>query len=75
MTINPATLKKIATLRKYLDENGYSHIEIEADGNVSFENAKLMSEAGANIFVAGTSSVFNKNFSLTEGIRKLREVI
>ncbi len=84
MTVNPgfagqklvkSTLKKISDLRKYLDENGYSHIEIEVDGNVSFENARLMSEAGANIFVAGTSSVFNKDFSLEYGVDKIRKCI
>lgn len=41
-----------------LDKNGFEHIEIEVDGNVSFENAKRMKRAGANIFVAGNSSVF-----------------
>ena len=71
----PSTLKKITALRQYLDTHGYSHIEIEADGNVSFENARFMSEAGANIFVAGTSSIFNKNFSISDGIKKLREVL
>ena len=84
MTVNPGfagqklvepTLKKIRKLRDFLDANGYEHIEIEADGNVSFENAKRMSEAGANIFVAGTSSIFNPNFPLSEGIEKLRKVI
>ena len=71
----PATLKKIASLRKYLDENGYESVDIEVDGNVSFENAKKMREAGANIFVAGTSSVFSDKFTLEEGIIKLREMI
>lgn len=71
----PATLKKITSLRKYLDENGYENVEIEVDGNVSFENAKKMRAAGADIFVAGTSSVFTDKFSLEEGIGKLREVI
>lgn len=84
MTVNPgfagqklvkSTLKKIKQLREYLDSNGYSHIEIEVDGNVSFENAVLMSEAGANIFVAGTSSVFAKGMTLAEGTKKLRECI
>ena len=59
----------------YLDNKGYSDIEIEVDGNVSFENAKLMKEAGANIFVVGTSSVFKSDFSLSSGIKKMREVI
>jgi ribulose-phosphate 3-epimerase len=45
------------------------------DGNVSFENAKKMRAAGANIFVAGTSSVFTSDATLDEGILKLREVI
>lgn len=70
----PCTLKKIKELREYLDANGYGHIEIEADGNVSFENAAKMREAGANIFVAGTSAVFAPP-SIEENLRKLRGVI
>lgn len=84
MTVNPgfagqklieATLKKISNLRELLDSRGYSHIEIEVDGNVSFENARRMSRAGANIFVAGSSSVFSPDFSLSEGMKMLREAI
>ena len=71
----PATLDKIRRLRKYLDENGYGHVEIECDGNVSFENAKKMREAGANIFVAGTSSIYAKDGSFEENIQKLRAAI
>ena len=71
----PATLTKITRLREYLDANGYGHVEIQVDGNVSFENAKKMRAAGANIFVAGTSSVFTSDATLDEGIPKLREVI
>ena len=69
----PSCLSKIAELRKYLDSKGFSSIEIEVDGNVSFENAVKMKKAGANIFVAGTSSVFNKDFSLEQGISMLRK--
>ena len=71
----PATLEKITSLRNYLDERGYSNVEIEVDGNVSFENAKKMRDAGANIFVAGSSSVFTSQYSLEEGIERLREAI
>lgn len=71
----PSTLDKIRRLRRYLDENGYGHVEIECDGNVSFENAKKMREAGANIFVAGTSSIYAKTGSFEENIAKLREAI
>ncbi len=38
--------RKISDCRRYLDERGYDNIEIEVDGNVSFENAKLMYQAG-----------------------------
>lgn len=54
----PAMLNKIGRLRHYLDIKGYKSIEIEVDGNVSFENSRRMKKAGANIFVAGTSSIF-----------------
>ena len=54
----PAALRKIADCRRYLDERGYGHIEIEADGNVSFENARKMRASGADIYVCGSSSVF-----------------
>lgn len=84
MTVNPgfagqklvgATLKKISRLREYLGKNGYEHVEIEVDGNVSFENAKLMNEAGANIFVAGTSSVFSDGRLSEKDMAYLRECI
>ncbi len=84
MTVNPgfagqklveATLKKIQNLRAFLDEKGYTHIEIEVDGNVSFENAVRMRRAGADIFVAGSSSVFAKDKTIEENIATLRNVL
>ena len=84
MTVNPgfagqklikSVLKKITQLRNYLDKNGYEHIEIEVDGNVSFENAALMSKAGSNIFVAGTSSIFTRDLKLEDAINKLKNNI
>ena len=71
----PATLDKIKRLRKMLDGCGHSDILIEVDGNVSFENGRKMSEAGADIFVAGSSSVFHKELTLEDGIRRLREAV
>ena len=58
-----------------LDGNGDPDIEIEVDGNVSFENAKRMCQVGADIFVAGSSSVFSKSAPLPENIAKLRKII
>ena len=84
MTVNPgfagqklveSTIKKIQKLRTWLDAEGYSHLEIQVDGNVSFENARRMSQAGADIFVAGSSSVFAKGATLAENTEKLRKLI
>lgn len=71
----PATLEKIRDIRKMLDENGYSNIEIEVDGNVSFENAKLMCDAGANMFVGGSSSVFSSKDTLDANIQKMNAIV
>ena len=82
MTVNPGfagqklipqTLQKITDCRHYLDSRGYSHVEIEVDGNVSFANAEKMHAAGANLYVAGSSSVFCPEDSIAANIRKLRE--
>lgn len=71
----PSTVKKIEQAKKWLDMNGYADVEIEADGNVSFENAAVMSKAGANVFVAGTSSIFKKDVPLDESIPLLKSAI
>ena len=68
----PSTINKIAEIRKYLNVRGYSDIEIEVDGNVSFENATKMKNAGANMFVVGSSGIFKKEYTLKEGIEKFR---
>lgn len=84
MTVNPGfagqklipqTLDKIARCRSLLDGRGFTDVEIECDGNVSFENAKKMNAAGANIFVAGTSSIYAKSGTMEENLIKLREAI
>ena len=40
-----------------------------------YENAKKMKAAGANIFVVGTASIFSKDNTLDEGIKKMRKTI
>ena len=70
----PAALHKIGETRRYLAEHG-SKALIEVDGNVSYENAVKMREQGADIFVAGTSSLFIKDRSLLENAQELRRSI
>jgi len=71
----PSTLEKIARVRQLLDQHGRTDADIEVDGNVSFENAVKMRAAGANIFVGGTSSIFSKEDSLSNNIKKIRLAI
>lgn len=84
MTVNPGfasqkvipqAIQKIEDCRKYLDENGYSHIEIEVDGNVSYELAAEMSRKQADIFVTGTSSFMGRLEEIPEGIKEMRSII
>ena len=50
----PQTLKRIAELRKMIDERGLN-VLIEIDGGVSIENAKSIVDAGADVLVAGNA--------------------
>mgnify|MGYP003429634329 CR=1 FL=1 len=61
--------RKVEKARKFLDELGYSDIEIEVDGNISLENGKRMSDCGANIFVLGTSALFLKDKTLSDAAK------
>ena len=63
MTINPgfggqafvpASLEKIADVRKRIDASGRD-IDLEVDGGITPVTAKQVIEAGANVLVAGTS--------------------
>ena len=68
------SLERITALRKMLDESGYENLSIEVDGNVNYEKASLMREAGADIFVVGTSSILGPG-DLTENIQKMRNLL
>lgn len=84
MTVNPGfagqkvvfqSFDKIKRMRKYLDDLGYDGIMIEVDGNCSFDNVPKMYEAGAEMFVVGSSSVFNSKYSIAEGTERLLSIL
>ncbi len=70
----PSAIGKIRQLKQKIDEAGLD-VHIQVDGNVSFENAPKMVAAGADILVAGTSSVFHRDMTIAEGMKKLRECV
>ena len=54
----PSVLDKIETVRNMIDEKGLS-VDIEIDGGVNPETARLCVERGATVLVAG-SAIYNK---------------
>lgn len=68
------SLERITAFRKLLDERGCDNLSIEVDGNVNYEKAPLMRQAGADIFVVGTSSILGPG-DLTDNINKMRSLL
>lgn len=63
MTVNPgyggqrfiqSMLEKIEILRHMVEDNGFQ-VDIEVDGGINAETARLVVEAGANVLVAGSA--------------------
>lgn len=82
MTVNPgyagqklveSALSKIRQVCDAAKLHGKENCIIEVDGNVNFPNATKMRQMGANLFVAGSSSVFRKDMTVAEGVQALRE--
>lgn len=71
----PAMLGKITDARALLDSTGHSHVEIQVDGNVSFEHIPAMVAAGATMLVGGTSSIFHKDYSIQEAVAATRQIL
>jgi ribulose-phosphate 3-epimerase len=83
MTVNPGyagqalipeALDKIRALAEVVRARGLD-IQIEVDGNVSWANIPRMVEAGADLLVAGTSSLFDGKGDLRGNLRRMRAAI
>ena len=64
-------LKKIERIRNMIGETG-KEIELEVDGGINFETAKLAIDAGADVLVAGTSTFDGGPKNYSNNISKLR---
>jgi len=80
MTVNPgfggqsfiaSQLDKIRTVRAMIDATGRT-IDLEVDGGINAETAKLAIEAGADVLVAGTATFTGGPGAYADNIRGLR---
>ena len=70
----PTTLAKVRELADLVMARGLD-VEVEVDGNVSWENIPRMVRAGAQVLVAGSSSLFDGAAGLRDNIRRMRSLI
>jgi len=70
----PSTLAKVRELADLVRAKGLD-LEIEVDGNVSWENIPRMVDAGAEVLVAGSSSLFDGRESLPDNVRRMRRML
>ena len=80
MSVNPGfggqkfikeTLDKVKILRKEIDSKNFK-TQIEIDGGINFETAKMAKEAGADILVSGTTIFKENGGNLKKNIQLLR---
>ena len=80
MSVNPGfggqkfisnVLNKVKILRKEIDEKKLK-TEIEIDGGINFENAKIAKEAGVSILVSGTTIFKENNGNIKKNIELLK---
>ena len=72
----PSTIKKVRKLNVFLKERDRENIILEVDGNISEENGSKLRRDGANIFVAGSSSIFKNDMqTYSSNIIRLRRAI
>lgn len=66
----PFMLRKIERLRAMIEERGLK-TEIELDGRVGVGDMEKFMEAGADVFVLGTSSLFREGGTLDSNFRNI----
>ena len=67
----PEVLDKIKELKKIQIEKGLN-FDIEIDGGINFDNAKIAIQAGANILVSGTTIFKSNNGDIKKNIELLK---
>jgi ribulose-phosphate 3-epimerase len=69
----PSALDKLQRLQTMLTEKKMAHIDVQVDGGVKLDNARRISDAGAEVLVAG-SAIFNTP-DPAEAVREMKKVL
>ena len=69
----PSSLDKLRRLQKILTEKNITHIDVQVDGGVKMDNAREISEAGAEVLVAG-SAIFNTP-DPAQAVRDMKKIL
>jgi ribulose-phosphate 3-epimerase len=70
----PNAFERVRILRDNINYRERA-IAIEVDGNINARNAALLANAGATVFVLGTSSIFKGNGRLAEELNAFRHKV
>ena len=68
----PSSLEKIGALRRWLDDRGLETL-IEVDGGINASTAAAVSDAGADVFVAGSAVFGSSDYKAT--LARLRALV
>jgi ribulose-phosphate 3-epimerase len=68
----PAMVEKVEKLAKMIEERGLN-IDIEVDGNINERTIKLLKAVGANVFVGGSSSIFQPGADIVAAAKLMRK--
>ncbi|MBM3289020.1 MAG: ribulose-phosphate 3-epimerase, partial [Candidatus Hydrogenedentes bacterium] len=72
--IIPNAFERVRILRENLDYRE-CRAAIEVDGNIDARNAARLANAGASIFVLGTSSIFTRNGPLGDALHAFKKKV
>ena len=68
------SFEKIRAVRKLLDDSGKTLL-LEVDGHVSWDLCRQMRECGADMFVAGSSSLYQKGLKLEDSVARMNKLV
>ena len=69
----PEVVKKVQIIKSLIDSR-HLNIDIAVDGGIGEKTVPLLKKAGANVFIAGTSSIFSGKDEIKIAARKFRDL-